>query len=57
MDAYEVLMDYCTKYRFSFTDDELSGTSEEPDPAEWWFEHFGNDPLWGPGSREKEKKE
>lgn len=42
--AYGVIMDYCNRYKFSFSEEEvkyhLSG-------EEWWIERFGDDPVWG----------
>jgi len=41
--AYEFLMEYCDRYLI-----ELKPSSKLiQDPENWWFEHFGNDPIWG----------
>lgn len=42
--AYAVIMDYCSQYRFSFAEEEVKNYLSE---EEWWFERFGNDPVWG----------
>ncbi len=44
--AYNVVVEYCRGYKFSFSDNEirkqLKGSS-----FNWWMERFGEDPLWG----------
>ncbi|MCK4837663.1 MAG: J domain-containing protein [Desulfobulbaceae bacterium] len=42
-EAYQVLLDYCTSYRFPLDPDENTPIDDE----EWWMDRFGNDPLWG----------
>jgi preprotein translocase subunit Sec63 len=42
--AYTEIMDYCEQYKISFAREDMG---EYLSPAEWWNEHFGNDPLWG----------
>ena len=42
-EAYRVLLDYCTTYRFPLDPDENTPVDDE----EWWMDRFGNDPLWG----------
>jgi DnaJ-class molecular chaperone len=42
--AYKIIIDYCNHYRFSFSKKEVGNHLSE---EEWWFERFGNDPLWG----------
>lgn len=44
--AYETIMDYCVHYQYSFSEDTVK---KHQSPEEWWFERFGDDPLWGPG--------
>jgi len=44
--AYEMIMDYCSHYRFSFSEEEVRHHLSE---AEWWYDRFGSDPLWGKG--------
>ena len=44
--AYDLLIDYCTNYPFSFIVDDLKkGLGQSP--AEYWMERFGDDPIWG----------
>jgi DnaJ-class molecular chaperone len=42
--AYRIIIDYCSNYKFSFSKEEVRNHLSE---EEWWFERFGNDPLWG----------
>lgn len=46
--AYDTLLDYCQHYRYSFSRETVK---RHQSPEEWWFERFGNDPLWGNGSK------
>ncbi len=46
--AYAVIRAYCTAYRFSFREEEIRTYMTK---EEWWFERFGNDPLWGPAQK------
>ncbi|MCS7278601.1 MAG: DnaJ domain-containing protein [Thermodesulfobacteriaceae bacterium] len=41
-EAYEILMKYCDNYLIL-----LAPNDNISDPEEWWFEHFGEDPIWG----------
>jgi DnaJ-class molecular chaperone len=41
--AYRTLIDYCNSYRFSFSEDEIRHHLSD---QEWWFERFGDTPLW-----------
>lgn len=43
--AYELLVRYCTTYRFSFAVEDLAATVGTS-PQEYWREHFGDDPIW-----------
>ncbi len=47
--AYETLLDYCRHYRYAFSEEAVK---RHQSPEEWWFERFGNDPLWGNGSKQ-----
>jgi len=40
--AYRLLMEYSDGYRISFSPNE-DGMND----TEWWFFHFGQDPVWG----------
>ena len=42
--AYKTITIYCNQYKYSFTTDEIKKYLSGED---WWFERFGNDPLWG----------
>lgn len=41
-EAYQLLLRYCENYRFP-----LFMQEESLDAEDWWFERFGQDPLWG----------
>ena len=42
--AYRTLIDYCSRYKYSFSEETVrQHLSEEG----WWFERFGDDPVWG----------
>ncbi|WP_022854143.1 J domain-containing protein [Thermodesulfatator atlanticus] len=40
-EAYQLLMEYCEHYRI-----ELRPNDRGADAEEWWFLHFGEDPIW-----------
>jgi DnaJ-class molecular chaperone len=44
--AHGLIMDYCNHYRFSFSEEEVKYHVTEDD---WWFDRFGDDPVWGKG--------
>ena len=44
-EAYQLIMVYCSHYRFSFEHDEFL----EQNPTERLREQFGFDPVWGGG--------
>lgn len=48
--AYKTMMDYCKHYRFSFAKQDVDRRALEND---WWFERFGNDPVWGKASNDE----
>lgn len=48
--AYQVLLDYCSNYRYSFSQ---QAVKDQRDAEEWWMEQFGSDPLWSSGSGRK----
>ena len=52
-EAYQALLDYCTKYRFPLK----PGDKEELEGEDWWFERFGQDHHWGRGSAPNEDSE
>ena len=41
--AYEIIFNYCTHYKYSFSKDEIKNHLSG---EEWWEERFGRDPLW-----------
>jgi len=41
--AYKTLLNYCNNYKYSFTKEEIKNHLSG---EEWWFERFGDDPLW-----------
>ena len=48
--AYKTIVDYCNQYKYSFSKEEIRNYL----PAdEWWFERFGDDPLWGNNRKPK----
>jgi len=44
VDAYRMIIDYCSNYKFSFSEEEVRHHLSEED---WWFERFGMDAVWG----------
>jgi DnaJ-class molecular chaperone len=48
--AYKTIMDYCFHYRYSFSEETVK---RHRSPEEWWFERFGDVPLWGNGKQSK----
>ncbi len=48
--AYETIVDYCLGYRYSFSEDAVK---MHLSADEWWFDRFGDDPLWGRGGPPK----
>ncbi len=42
--AYRLLLDYCSNYRYSFKKEEVDKYLSK---KEWWYQHYGNDPIWG----------
>jgi DnaJ-class molecular chaperone len=45
IEANKVIMDYCKDYRISFSREMVNRYQPH---EEFWQEHFGNDPMWGP---------
>jgi preprotein translocase subunit Sec63 len=48
-EAYQTLLDYCQNYRFPL----VPGEDQPLEGEDWWMDRFGDDPLWGPGPRDK----
>jgi len=44
IDAYNVLLDYCNNYEYSFKKEDIQ---KKKTYEELWAEQFGNDPIWG----------
>ncbi|WP_028319579.1 J domain-containing protein [Desulfobulbus elongatus] len=45
--AYELLMRYCSEYRFPLKREEAEDDRFDLyDPEDWWRARFGQDPLW-----------
>ena len=43
VDAYRLIIDYCSNYKFCFSEEEVRNHLSEED---WWFDRFGTDPVW-----------
>lgn len=48
-EAYDIIMDYCNNYEYSFKDDDIERSVSY---EELWNRQFGDDPHWG-GSNNK----
>jgi DnaJ-class molecular chaperone len=42
--AYKTIIAYCSQYTYSFSKEDIRNYLSED---EWWFERFGDDPVWG----------
>lgn len=49
-DAYDVLIEYCMNYEFSFRPEDLNGYTVE-NSVDSWMARYGDDPIWGPRPR------
>ncbi len=49
--AYQLLMEYCDSYRI-----EIKPRAETLDPTDFWYQHFGEDPLWSSFKKDSEKE-
>lgn len=45
-EAYELLMNYCSQYRFPLVPPD-NGKLDMYDPEDWWMARFGDTPYWG----------
>ncbi len=44
--AYEIIMNYCKHYEYSFKKEDIEqALSKHSD--DWWYVRFGDDPIWG----------
>lgn len=50
IEAYEIIITYCSQYIFSFAKEEVAKYLSGQD---WWMKRFGDDPLWS--SRKEEE--
>ena len=48
--AYKIIVTYCNSYEYSFAEEDMK---KYLSTEEWWFEKFGNDPIWGNITRPK----
>lgn len=48
--AYETIMDYVENYQYDFSEETVK---DHRSPEQWWFDTFGNDPLWTDGKNQK----
>jgi hypothetical protein len=48
--AYDLLVKYCMNHVFSFRIEDIKKDLEQ-NPADFWMERFGDDPIWGKPSR------
>jgi hypothetical protein len=46
-DAYDVLIEYCMNFEFSFRPEDI-GDNVTKNPTDSWMERYGDDPIWGP---------
>jgi len=46
--SYQMILAYCNQYQYSFSEEVVN---KHLTPEEWWFERFGNDPLWSNNSK------
>ncbi len=42
-EAYKTLMDYCSHYKYCFSEETVK---RHRSPGELWMERFGSDPVW-----------
>ena len=52
IEAYEIIMAYCSQYKYSFKPEDIK-RKREKGYDELWTEQFGNDPIWGCPKKEK----
>lgn len=48
--AYQTLMDYCSRYNYSFSTETVN---RQRSPEQWWADRFGVEPLWPGSDRQK----
>jgi curved DNA-binding protein CbpA len=47
IEANKIIMDYADSFKISFAKDTVNRYCSD---EEFWWGHFGNDPMWGPGT-------
>lgn len=45
-EAYELLIEYCMNYQISFRPEDCNKATLKGS-MEYWYERFGDDPIWG----------
>ena len=50
-EAYQILIEYCDNYKIEFKPDPMTH-----DPTDFWFQHFGEDPVWGKFNEDKDQE-
>jgi len=48
--AYRIIEKYCLGYQYSFSEETVK---KYVSSEEWWFERFGDDPVWGGAGSKK----
>ena len=52
--AYELLLRYCTEYRFPLRPEEAEKEDLDIyDPEDWWQARFGPDTMWSGGNKRR----
>jgi hypothetical protein len=50
--AYQIVLKYCESYEISFEEEDLMATNLcDSNYQSWWWERFGDDPLWAGTNR------
>ncbi|MBA7519803.1 hypothetical protein ES705_11890 [subsurface metagenome] len=45
--SYKLVIAYCDSYRFSFDDADLEKSLGNTNEVKFWYDRFGDDPIWG----------
>ncbi len=54
-EAFAAIAAYCENYKISFEREALEKQDMFEDYDKWWFQQFGNDPIWGNPNQIKKK--
>ena len=46
-DAYKTILAYCEQFPISFSREEMDKIRPQDDAIRFWYERFGDDPIWG----------